>query len=156
MAGRRRRVEAAEQQVGQDHDAIMPSSGQARMPETEIEKVDGPNWEDKAKFEQFMNEPVDVFVSEATDPNASPIVEIYVNGVVQRFLRGQQQTVKRKFVEGLARAKPTHVSTHEFTNTDGARDVRIRRNTGLRFPFSVMSDPNPNGPAWLKKVLAEG
>jgi hypothetical protein len=148
-------TDARNHQVGQDHDSVMPSSGRVQMPDNEIEPVEGPSINDKVKLEAFMHEPVDVMVSESSDENAEDLVTIYVGGVPQRFIRGKLQTVKRKFVEGLARAKPTRINTQEFTNNQGIRDVKIRRSTGLRYPFSVMHDPNPNGPAWLRKVLGE-
>ncbi len=158
MAQQRRRrtpTHSEEQQVGQDHESTLKTEGNAEIPESEIEPVPGPRMEDKAALEQFMNEPVDVMINESTDPNADPMPTVFVNGTPQRFFRGRVQTVKRKYVEALARAKQTHVGTREFTNHEGALDVKITRSTGLRFPFSVMADANPNGPAWLKKVLAE-
>jgi hypothetical protein len=43
----------------------------------------------------FNEELIDVVVHESTEVNATPLVETYVNGVPQRFVRGQTQRVKR-------------------------------------------------------------
>lgn len=103
----------------------------------------------------FAEEKVDVIVHESTDPAAENIVEVFNNGVRQNFIRGQVQTVKRKFVEVLARAKSTGIQTQEYADNVGDRGVRIIRHSALRYPFSVMSDPSPKGAAWLKGILAE-
>lgn len=101
----------------------------------------------------FMEEKMEIMVHESTDANAEPIVQVGVNGINQFFPRGEPVQCKRKFVEVLARARETSISTQTIT-TD--RDVinRINRHTALRYPFSVIRDENPKGAAWLKSVLA--
>lgn len=143
-------------QTGQDQPSMMPATGSVSREdlETSIETVYGPGFKEKADYEAFMHEEVDVEVHETTDENADPLPCVWVNGRPQRFHRGHTQTVKRKYVEGLARAKQTAISTREVMQ-DGERAIRIDRHTGLRYPFSVVSDPNPLGRPWLKKILAE-
>lgn len=106
--------------------------------------------------EAFYNEMVDIIVHESTDPAAVPIPQINVNGVNQFFLRGQKQAVKRKFVARLARMKQRRY-TQQIANDPASGNViqRMVPHVGLRYPFSVINDPNPKGPAWLQKILSE-
>lgn len=106
--------------------------------------------------EEFFNEMVEIIVHESTDPSAVPIPLINVNGVNQFFLRGQKQSVKRKFVARLARMKQRRY-TQQIANDPASGNViqRMIPHVGLRYPFSVVNDPNPKGPAWLQKILGE-
>jgi hypothetical protein len=119
----------------------------------EVERAPANALGDKAAALAFMEEKLDVMVHESADPNAVPIVETYCNGVAQRFIRGQVQSVKRKYVEILATAKETGIATREaFRNGDMSMD--IVKHTALKYPFSVVHDPNPKGAAWLKSVMS--
>ena len=111
---------------------------------------------DKQQFDElkFMEEHVEVMLHESTDPNAENPVFTSCNGVSQYFSRGQVQRVKRKFVYILASCKEHNISTPEYTAPDGSRATGIRKTSSLKYPFSIISDPNPRGPAWLKSVLA--
>lgn len=158
---RKNTIDAAEQQIGQDVSIEMPVSGsldEMKRPdqkqESEIVTVarDGLDNGYAAQL-AFMEEPVDVMVHETTDPNEQLLVDVYCNGIPQRFIRGQVQTVKRKYVEILARAKQTSIQTRTETTTDDVIN-RINKHTALRYPFSIVHDPNPRGAAWLKSVLA--
>ncbi len=152
-------LEAAEQQIGQDTELAMPTSGPlAGMVRTDqdIQIVDGPQWADKAAALAFNEEVIQIMVHESTDKNSSPLVDVYNNGIPQRFIRGQVQAVKRKYVEVLARAKPVGIRTSTAESGDGEIYNRIAKTSALAYPFSIVSDPNPKGPAWIKKILAEG
>lgn len=122
--------------------------------ESDIDIIDKPNWKDKAKMEAFMAEMVTVNVHDTTAPNADPIVEIWVNGRVQRFLRGLDQTVKRKYVFGLVRAKKTTFGQEKFKNEAGDDAYRYPTRTAPEYPFTVKND-TPQGREWLKKVMLE-
>lgn len=106
-----------------------------------------------AELEAFMNEPVTIEVSQSTDPNATPAVEVAVNGR-RIFLPRGVCTVKRMYVERLARAKRTGYSQNldprlgEGVNT-------LLRNTALDYPFTLVEDKNPLGREWLSRILAE-
>lgn len=106
--------------------------------------------------EAFFNELVEIIVHESTDPAAIPIPQVNVNDVNQFFIRGQKQKVKRMFVARLARMKQTRY-TQQIANDPSSGHViqRMIPHVGLRYPFSVIHDPNPKGPAWLQKILAE-
>jgi hypothetical protein len=70
-------------------------------------------------------------------------------------MRGQAQEVKRKYLEILARAKRTVISTPETTDNSGSRTNAIRQATTMKYPFQLVYDANPRGPAWLKGIMQE-
>jgi len=111
---------------------------------------------DKKQFDElkFNEEFVEVMLHESTDANAENPVFTACNGVTQYFFRGQVQTVRRKYLHILAACKEHSVSTPEYTMPDGSRSTRIVRRSSLKYPFSVISDKNPRGAAWLKALLA--
>lgn len=111
---------------------------------------------DKKQFEElkFNEEFVEVMVHESTDPNAENPVFTACNGVTQYFYRGQVQRVRRKYLAILASCKEHAIRTQEYTQQDGARATKIVRTSSLKYPFSVISDTNKRGAAWLKALLA--
>lgn len=145
-------------QVGQNQSHIMPAFGPVDVENfaDQFQVVDGPEWPQKADALAFMEEPVMVRLATTTDPNAERFPHVGVNGVNQFFERGKPQVVKRKFVEALARSKPVTVKTLDAKDFDGNDTKVIEKTTGIRYPFEVLRDDNPRGPAWLSKVLAEG
>lgn len=101
----------------------------------------------------FNEEFVEVMVHESTDENAENPIFTACNGVSQYFFRGEVQRVRRKYVAILASCKEHAVSTPNYTAQDGSRAMGIRRVSSLKYPFSIISDPNPRGAAWLKGLL---
>lgn len=150
-----KRIDTTDLDVGQATHIDIPGEGlldRSQLREEGVEIVPGIGMDDYAKELAFMEELVDVEVHESTDPNASPIEDVYCNGVVQRFVRGQVQTVKRKYVQVLAGARQVAMRTE--TKVDGEGVVnRLHKHSALRYPFSVMRDDNPRGRAWLKRAL---
>ncbi len=133
----------------------MPAEGiidRSAMREEGIDVVQAYGLDDYAKDLAFMEELVDVEVHESTDPNAEPIVDLYCNGTPQRFIRGQVQTVKRKYVQILANARQQSMTT--TTKVDGDNVVnRINKHSALRYPFRVARDDNQRGRDWLRQAL---
>ena len=146
-------MEAMAQVIGQSKDDVMDSKGVHR--DNTIEIPDGPINQQYADELAMAEEPVEVMVHESTDPNADNPVWVSCNGTNQFFYRGKPITVKRKYLEILARAKHTTISTVEGQGYDGERTTRIKKATALKYPFSVLTDNNRNGSAWLKAVLAQ-
>lgn len=151
----RKTIEPMEMQAGQNNPRDMPMDGDAMITAPLIEVVGGPGWKDKAKALAFNEEILDVVVHETTDENADPYPFVAVNGIRQFFERGTQQRVKRKFVEALVRSKGTKYSQRNAKDSNGNDVIRHDPHTALRHPFSVIHDPNPNGLAWLRKIMAE-
>lgn len=146
---------AGDGQVGQDKPRNIPLYGPIEQPPIEPVPSDVLKNADKLDLEAFMNEPVDVIVLSSPEKNAEAIVTVYCNGVPQAFIRGKMQTVKRRYVEALARAKrTTYDVSHPIDQTTGEPINRAIPHTGLRYPFHVVKDTS-RGAAWLEKVLAE-
>lgn len=151
-----RRIDTREQELNKDIDLILPASGDIVRNDQQIEVMDTPIADNYAASLAFMEEPVEVMLHESTDPNADNPVQVACNGVNQFFWRGQPITVKRKFVEILARSKQTAIQTKEVRDHSGALTTAIGKTTALRYPFSIISDQNRNGAVWLKRTLSEG
>lgn len=103
----------------------------------------------------FDQEKLVVVVAPSFEEDQDPRVEIAVNGKSVIFLRGQNTKVPRYIVEGLARAKPYTYGNVEYLKENGDRAVKWPEHMGLRYPFSVLYDPNPIGPAWLDSILSQ-
>jgi hypothetical protein len=107
-----------------------------------------------AADEAFMNEMVTVMVHSTTDENQPNHVVVNCNGMNQPLIRGVPTTVKRKYVEILARMKETKYT--QVTRNPAAPDqIDMVARHGLSYPFDLIEDNNPRGRAWLQNVLAE-
>ena len=105
------------------------------------------------ELEAFMNEPVKIMVMESGEEGALPVVTPCVNGVNQPIVRGKETVVKRKFVEALARCRTTKYQQRvDPIERDKIENVPVTVQT---YPFAVLEDRNPKGPAWLKGITAE-
>ena len=153
---KRQHVDAAEMQTGIQHPRTLRSTGPAKkaLDPQVIEPADKmPNkaWSDQmAMNEEF----VDIRLSETTDKNANPVPDIYVNGVAQRFIRGQKQKVRWKFVECLARARKTSWTQEPYEDAYGVRNVRNIPHSALEYDFSLVDSPQKFHDR-LKAVMAE-
>jgi len=107
-----------------------------------------------ASDEAFMNELVTVMVHSTTDENQPNHVVVNCNGMNQPLIRGVPTTVKRKYVEILARMKETKY-TQVTRNASAPEQIDMIARHGLSFPFDLVEDKNPRGRAWLQNVLAE-
>lgn len=145
---RRRQLDASSEYLGSEDVFTDPA-------ERDIEIVDRVIGMDKLEAEKFMQEPVTVSVYETNDPNEPDVVYTAVNGRTQHFLRGQVQTVKRMFVEVLARAKKT-TYTQDLDYRMGEQMNAMRPHKALKYPFTVIEDKNPKGAEWLRNILAQG
>jgi len=104
--------------------------------------------------EAFMNELVTVMVHSTTDENQPPQVIVNCNGMNQPIMRGYPTTIKRKYVEILARMKETKY-TQRTLNPAAPDQIDMVARHGLSYPFDLVEDKNPRGRAWLNNVLAE-
>lgn len=146
-------VDATDQQIGQDGIRQFDEKTDTITPQI-VQPVDGRKTKEWIEENAFMNEPVTVMIHDSTDDTSNPFPEVWVNGRVQRFVRGEEQTVRRCFVERLARAKVTKYRNQMAKTPDGDDTYVYPSHTGLLYPFSVVND-TAKGRAWLKTVLAE-
>lgn len=104
----------------------------------------------------FAHELITIRVDDSTDENAEKKVEVWNNGDLMIFPRGQEVTCQRRFVESLMRAKPTKYSQQavidEFGKVGGYKEIPHR---ALRYHFAVVRDESPHAQAWLKSTLAQ-
>lgn len=117
--------------------------------------LDDPIMQDKLNRLAFDKEIVEIHIAETNEEQADPRIEVGVNGQQFVMLRGNNYKVPRYVVEGLCRAKPFAYANQEYTTDEGVRKVRYRQSMGVRYPFSVINDPNPLGGPWLAKLLSE-
>lgn len=112
-------------------------------------RIRGKKWHDEMAF---ANEMVTVRVHPSTDKNAHPLPDVYVNGRVQRFPRGEEITVRRCFVERLARAMATTYGNMKVKDVNGEDKYVYPPSTAEIYPFTVIGD-TAKGEAWLKSIL---
>src|SRR5437868_7064057 len=103
--------------------------------------VDSADFKGFAETLAFMEEKVLVRVLSSSEPHAEKIVEVWNDGVPQRFIRDEWVVAKRKYVEVLARALPFSVTTPEAFDARGDKTRRLDIHHGQRYPFE-MNDPN--------------
>ena len=149
----------AEEHIQQPKARVMRSGGNARtsLESEHVIAVDRPVSKEKLEILAFMEEELTILVHDTTDPTAEPLPEIINGGGKNRqyFIRGQEQRVKRKYVEVLARAKRTARGNEKFKDSNGDDAYRYPAHTAPRFPFTVIED-SQKGKEWLKAILSEG
>lgn len=112
-------------------------------------RIRGKKWHDEMAF---ANEMVTVRIHQSTDKNAHPLPDVFVNGRVQRFPRGEEIKVRRCYVERLARAMATTYGCVKTKGPDGEDKYIYPPATAEVYPFTVIGD-TPKGEAWLKSIL---
>jgi hypothetical protein len=106
--------------------------------------------------EKFMEDELVIVIHKSTDKNALERVPVGVNGETAWLPRDVKIRLPRKFVERLARAQEATFRTDDNPDPRMDEGKVIRRTNGQVFPFQVLHDPSPRGPAWLAKVTREG
>lgn len=165
----RRETDARNFHTEQPDDIMIPTTGNmaaaraqaaGSMNTDEIELVaDVGGAYDKASLLAFYEEKVEIMIVDSNDVNPENYVFLSVNGKGPMpygspwVPRNEPVTMARKYVEQLARAKPVSMRTEEITDLQGARGIRVKRHAALRYPFTVLRDPNPKGRAWLEEIM---
>lgn len=144
-----------EPQQEQDHHGVIEAAGTSNIRRNADGKIisnptRGKKWMDEMAF---MQEMVTVRVHTTTDKNANPIPDIYVNGRVQRFLRGHEQSVKRMFLAKLATTLPTSYDSQLVKDHEGQDKYIYPGTSSELYPFTVIDD-TPKGQEWLKALMA--
>lgn len=166
---RRKMVESQEQDIPQEGAREFTESGELNKPQIQTpdghhhtpvlenlgfdangKRIRPKKWYDEMAF---MNEVVTVRVHPSTDRNANPLPDVYVNGRVQRFPRGEEIQVRRCFVEVLARARLTTFDNQKVQDANGEDKYIYPSHTAEVYPFTVIGD-SPKGDAWLKSLMS--
>lgn len=108
---------------------------------------------EKAAMLAFMEEPVTIRPATSTDKNAEQVFELTINNRTELFRRGESKTVRRCFVDLMARLKVTSYTQAEVTNAEGIKQVLNQPHTALKYDFAMERDANPMGESWLKATL---
>jgi hypothetical protein len=114
---------------------------------------------DYAKELAFMEEPVDVLLHKGREKHAPTMYDFSIDGKAIWIRVDTPTTIKRKYLEVLARSQPFEVTTETDRNEGKGENApvinEIHRHQSNRFPFTVIKDANPRGGAWLAKVMRE-
>lgn len=149
-------VDTERKKVGQDRTVEISGKGPAEIvSDSGIEQVPQLAFETLVELEEFMNQPLKVFVYEPLDTGHEHVVQLSVNGKNQFVVRGRPQMVKRKYVEVLARSRRQTVSANGYKDANGEARNTVSIINGLQYPFQVMEDPDRRGSAWLGNILNE-
>ena len=143
-----------EMDITEEKERTMSPVGDAvdALSSREIEVIDSFN-DEKMKELAFMEELVTIRVHDTTDESQVPVPAVWNDGRAQYFIRGEEQTVKRKYVERLARAKITRFSQRKEYDDDGNEIYVQVPHTALIYPFEVIKDDNPRGAQWLRDIV---
>lgn len=114
----------------------------------------------------FNEEPVTILINPSSEKNAARHIPVWVNGkgcevwnnqancwVEMAYIPvAQRLTIKRKYLEVLARAKKDEVTTkHDDVGAEYI-DNRVDRITSAVANITVLEDKNPRGAAWLVEL----
>lgn len=157
----RKTTDVRELEVADEGKVSFSNSGEKQVDRSdndiEISRVVG---DEKLQQMAFLEEPVTIILAESTEKNPEQYVFCSVNGEgpgpggMPWLPRNVEITIKRKFVEVLAKARPVHYSNAEGVNPQtGERQVSQRASSSHRYPFQVVHDANPRGRDWLKNLM---
>lgn len=107
-------------------------------------------------MEMFMQELLVIQIHTSTDRNAIPSVPLALNGDKVWVPRGVKVRIPRRLVGVLAQSQAKTFRTTPNPDPSADDGMIQRQSTGSSFPFSVLHDPNPRGPGWLRRVMREG
>lgn len=143
---------------------IINSSSKSKLPVEGMEVVDDQidiepvsQHADLSKLvadESFMNEQVVIEIAESTNENDQPYALVSCNGSNVVIPRGQPATIRRKYLEVLARMKETKY-TQRLRDPGQPDSLVTEGRTALAFPFQVLHDTNRRGREWLRNILSE-
>ncbi len=105
---------------------------------------------DAIELEAFMNEPVGIYVHPTKEKGSLDVITPSVNGVNQPIVRGQRVSVKRKYVEALARCHSLRYE-QQVQNPSQPENIQMVEMKVPDYPFDVTRD-TPKGKAWLRAV----
>jgi hypothetical protein len=158
-----KRVHTEEMKLGNEGKVSFDASGEKQSEVLDIEvenSLDTLN--DKARHLAFLEEEVTIQLAEDTNKNPETHIFCQVNGVgpgpggVPWIPRGVPVTIKRKFLQVLARARPVRYRNNEYVDQNsGERKTEQIASSAQKYPFSVIRDDNPRGVEWLTNLFRQ-
>lgn len=122
----------------------------------DIQVVAADRMDTKVREEKFMNERVVIHIEQGTQAGDPVFVELGHNGVNQFVKRGENQTVKRKFLYSALMAKKVNMNCTFGKDGSGNEFNRLTPSVSTAYRALLVSDPNPQGGAkWVQNVMAE-
>ena len=103
----------------------------------------------------YMNEQIDIVVSDSDDVNAEPVVQAQNNGETRFFQRGVTYNAERRFVQSLAGMRTRYTQRREIDDRGNQSIVNVPHHS-MKYPFMVIRDSHPIGPDgkdWLKSLM---
>lgn len=134
---------------------MMTPNAEALLAQLQSDPISEREFKDIAEYEQFMNDPIVVLIHEDKDPNAMPMVPLGINGDRRWLPRNVRLKLPRKFVEVLCQSQETHFKTEKNPDASSDQELVTRPKTAQCYGFSVVKDPDPRGPHWLRRVMAQ-
>lgn len=136
-----------------EHEPLRPSRpkslGDFKLPEEEIEVFSNM---DSAELEAFMQEPVTIYAHPPRNDGELDSCTPNVNGINQPIIRGQEITIKRKYVEALARGHQSKYA-QQVPDPRQPEHIQMVERKVSSIPFDVRRD-TPRGKAWLREIFA--
>lgn len=132
---------------------VMPDDAPIDREPEEILLVDTAPEADYMAEVSFMEEPVTIRIERSAEKFAPQLLDFYVNGKVEWIPVGRPWTLRRKYVEVIARSQPYDVRTTTVKHED-REENKIQRFNVTKYPFSIIQD-SPRGMQWIQRVMAE-
>jgi len=149
-------VDVAELPIGSPGARIQRASEDGpALDDPQIEIVDSVADPEKIANLAFMEEMVEVQVHTTSDKGAEQIFEIIVNGKRELFVRGETKTVARKFINVMANAREDKLEQIKERDAAGTLVFKNVFRSVMKYPFSIVNDPNPIGRAWISAVMRQ-
>lgn len=101
---------------------------------------------------KFMEETITIRIERMNDKNAPKVVDVSVNGITKFIPVGEPFAIARKYVEVLARSKSDNIETIDASMDYANSANQIRKISAQKYPFSIVSDPNPLGVEWFMSI----
>lgn len=112
----------------------------------------------------FMAEPVTIRIEPSSEKNAATVFPVWVNGKSAEIFWngrwyeagylpvGQEIVVRRSVLEVIIRAKIDRIETKILEQDSERPNNVVSRFTSPVHSFSIISDANPRGPAWVAEL----
>lgn len=146
---------------------VMPGLGETLSKQGDIVRPTHEDMEkDRLEALAFAESLVTIMIHPPSEEKGSPTTDLVaVNGkwaevvfdgklVPWGYLpRGHKITTRRMYVEELAKARHTSVTTEvKDRNSERPKNL-VHRSTRLKYPFQVYNDHHPKAEAWLTRIL---
>jgi hypothetical protein len=107
------------------------------------------------EYERFMADPITLMVGSSGDIREPPTVKLWLNGVELEFPRKRPVRIPRAYFEIIIGAQQRDFMQQEVYDPSAAEGMRTRMHVTTQYPYNLIHDPSPKGPAWMRRVARE-